>query len=161
MPVVSGRNQGTSADSRTRQGSADRRKRDCGTVQGVKVAGVSDPAEPSGHATASATTATKGSACSDGDFHVSQAGTAPILVGEFGAKNVGTDTVEGRWIRQFADYMGRTGISWTFWAWNPNSGDTGGVLQDDWNTVNAAKMPASAIIARRSISELNDSYPPT
>ncbi|MFM9149055.1 MAG: glycoside hydrolase family 5 protein, partial [Solirubrobacterales bacterium] len=70
--------------------------------------------------------------------YIHEAGTAPILVGEFGAKTVGTDTVEGRWIRQFADYMGRKGISWTFWAWNPNSGDTGGVLQDDWNTVNPA-----------------------
>ncbi|MFM9124567.1 MAG: cellulase family glycosylhydrolase, partial [Actinomycetota bacterium] len=72
--------------------------------------------------------------------YIHEAGTAPILVGEFGAKNVGTDTVEGRWIRQFADYMGKKGISWTFWAWNPNSGDTGGVLQDDWQTVNAGKM---------------------
>ena len=66
--------------------------------------------------------------------------TAPILVGEFGAKNVGLDTTEGKWIRQFADYMGRKNTSWTFWAWNPNSGDTGGVLADDWNTVNTAKM---------------------
>ena len=65
---------------------------------------------------------------------------APLLVGEFGAKNVGTDTTEGRWIRQFADYLGRKGISWTFWSWNPNSGDTGGVLKDDWQTVHADKM---------------------
>ena len=54
--------------------------------------------------------------------YISDAGTAPILVGEFGAKNVGLDTAEGKWIRQFADYMGRKNTSWTFWAWNPNSG---------------------------------------
>ena len=84
--------------------------------------------------------------------YIRDAGTAPILVGEFGAKNVGTDTTEGRWIRQFADYMGRTGISWTFWAWNPNSGDTGGVLQDDWNTVNPAKMALlTSLIKREAI----------
>jgi len=65
---------------------------------------------------------------------------APLLVGEFGAKNVGLDTTEGRWIRQFADYLGAKGISWTFWSWNPNSGDTGGVLKDDWTTVHADKM---------------------
>lgn len=72
--------------------------------------------------------------------YIHESNTAPILIGEFGAKNVGLDTVEGRWIRQFADYLGRKGMSWTFWAWNPNSGDTGGVLTDDWRTVNTAKM---------------------
>ena len=85
--------------------------------------------------------------------YIHEAGTAPILVGEFGAKNVGTDTVEGRWIRQFADYMSRKGISWTFWAWNPNSGDTGGVLQDDWQTVNTAKMSLlTSLINREPIN---------
>jgi hypothetical protein len=40
-------------------------------------------------------------------------------------------------------YLGRNtganGISWTFWSWNPNSGDTGGILNDDWTTVNQTK----------------------
>jgi|GEM_PF-1468420 hypothetical protein len=36
--------------------------------------------------------------------------------------------------------MGRTGISWTFWSWNPNTGDTSGVLKDDWTTAHADKM---------------------
>ncbi|MBM3635060.1 MAG: glycoside hydrolase [Actinobacteria bacterium] len=85
--------------------------------------------------------------------YIHESGTAPILVGEFGAKNVSTDTVEGRWIRQFADYMSRTGMSWTFWAWNPNSGDTGGVLQDDWQTVNPAKMALlTSLINREAIN---------
>ncbi len=30
--------------------------------------------------------------------------------------------------------------SWTFWSWNPNSGDTGGILANDWRTVNQNKM---------------------
>ena len=81
-------------------------------------------------------------------------GIAPVLVGEFGAKNVGPDTTEGRWIRQFADYLGRTGASWTFWAWNPNSGDTGGVLRDDWNTVDTTKMGLlRALIDRAPITD--------
>ena len=29
---------------------------------------------------------------------------------------------------------GEQGISWTYWSWNPNSGDTGGILADDWST---------------------------
>ena len=31
-------------------------------------------------------------------------------------------------------------MSWTFWSWNPNSTDTGGILADDWNTVNENKL---------------------
>jgi endoglucanase len=26
-----------------------------------------------------------------------------------------------------------------YWSWNPNSGDTGGILQDDWQTVSQDK----------------------
>jgi hypothetical protein len=37
---------------------------------------------------------------------------------------------------------GHQGISWAYWDWNPNSGDTGGILQDDWKTVNQAKLTA-------------------
>jgi endoglucanase len=66
-------------------------------------------------------------------------GIAPVLIGEWGGREVGMDTTEGRWQRQLMDYVGRTGISWTYWALNPNSGDTGGVLRDDWTTLNAAK----------------------
>ncbi len=43
---------------------------------------------------------------SKGFGYISEGGIAPIFVGEFGAKNVDLDTVEGRWIRQFADYHG-------------------------------------------------------
>ncbi|MGZ8218613.1 cellulase family glycosylhydrolase [Methylomagnum sp.] len=33
-------------------------------------------------------------------------------------------------------YLGGKGITDVFyWSWNPNSGDTGGILQDDWKTV--------------------------
>jgi endoglucanase len=81
---------------------------------------------------------------------IREAGIAPLLVGEFGGREVGLDTVEGRWQRQFADYLGRTGISWTYWALNPNSGDTGGVLRDDWTTVDAAKMVLLRRMLRRA-----------
>ena len=81
--------------------------------------------------------------------YIHEAGTAPILVGEFGAKQVDPATVEGQWITQFADYLGARGISWTFWAWNPNSGDTGGVLKDDWTTIQAEKMTLLTALMRR------------
>jgi aryl-phospho-beta-D-glucosidase BglC (GH1 family) len=31
-------------------------------------------------------------------------------------------------------------MSFTFWSLNPESGDTGGILADDWLTVNQDKM---------------------
>ena len=93
--------------------------------------------------------------------YIHDSGIAPILIGEFGAKNVGADTAEGRWIRQFADYLATKGISWTFWAWNPNSGDTGGVLQDDWQTINTAKMGLlSGLMARKSPAYQPDTHQP-
>ncbi len=74
---------------------------------------------------------------------------APILIGEFGAKDVSTASLEGRWFRQFADHLGQKGMSWTFWAWNPNSGDTGGVLTDDWTTVHQDKVSLLTALMRR------------
>ncbi len=37
---------------------------------------------------------------------------------------------------------GAQGISWGYWDWNPTSGDTGGILEDDWATVDPAKIAA-------------------
>lgn len=64
---------------------------------------------------------------------------APVWVGEFGTKLQSTS--DQQWLQSLTAYMGTgvKGINWTFWSWNPNSGDTGGILQDDWLTVNQAK----------------------
>uniref|UniRef100_UPI00358DD3A0 putative Ig domain-containing protein n=1 Tax=Microvirga sesbaniae TaxID=681392 RepID=UPI00358DD3A0 len=35
---------------------------------------------------------------------------------------------------------GQQGVHWTWWSWNPNSGDTGGILQDDWTSVHQNKV---------------------
>jgi endoglucanase len=35
---------------------------------------------------------------------------------------------------------GVNGMSFTYWSWNPDSGDTGGIVQDDWVTVNTNKQ---------------------
>ena len=66
-------------------------------------------------------------------------GTAPVLVGEFGARSVGQDT-EGVWLQSLVAFMQAHGFSYSYWAWNPDSGDTGGLLQDDWKTLNHAKL---------------------
>ena len=66
---------------------------------------------------------------------------APILIGEFGAKDFSTKTISGRWMKAFTDYLGKKGMSWTYWAWNPGSGDTGGLLTPDLVTLEKKKMP--------------------
>jgi aryl-phospho-beta-D-glucosidase BglC (GH1 family) len=71
---------------------------------------------------------------------------APVWLGEFGSYLQSTS--DQQWYQQITSYLGNTtgapaggtGMSWTWWSWNPNSGDTGGILQDDWTTVNANKM---------------------
>jgi endoglucanase len=65
---------------------------------------------------------------------------APILVGEFGTTLA--QSTDAPWLAAMAKYLGRgaTGINWTYWSWNPDSGDTGGILKDDWKTVNQIKQ---------------------
>jgi aryl-phospho-beta-D-glucosidase BglC (GH1 family) len=65
---------------------------------------------------------------------------APLLIGEFGIANMGgINGKAGIWFDHFLKYMaGR--YSWTFWCWNPNSGDTGGILAYDWVTLTKWKV---------------------
>jgi aryl-phospho-beta-D-glucosidase BglC (GH1 family) len=62
---------------------------------------------------------------------------APVWIGEFGSKlQTPTDQL---WYQQITKYLAG-GISWTWWSWNPDSGDTGGILGDDWQTVDQNKI---------------------
>ncbi len=65
---------------------------------------------------------------------------APVLLGEFGTTLA--DPRDQTWLRTLLTYLGKGagGIGFTFWSWNPNSGDTGGILNDDWTTVNTTKQ---------------------
>jgi endoglucanase len=76
----------------------------------------------------------------DGWGFIAEEAIAPLLVGEFGGRSVDLGSAEERWQRQFLDHLARTGISWTYWALNPDSGDTGGVLTDDWQTVDRDRL---------------------
>ncbi|MBE1608056.1 cellulase family glycosylhydrolase [Actinopolymorpha pittospori] len=67
-------------------------------------------------------------------------GTAPVLMGEFGGRSVSPSTTEGKWQHALANFLKQHGISYTYWSWNPNSGDTGGVLKDDWKHVQQQKL---------------------
>jgi endoglucanase len=63
---------------------------------------------------------------------------APVLVGEFGSTLA--DPRDTQWLKTLMAYMQTNGMSFTYWSWNPDSGDTGGIVGDDWNTVNQAKQ---------------------
>jgi endoglucanase len=58
---------------------------------------------------------------------------APVLLGEFGSTLV--DPKDTVWMNALLRYTQNLGISWTFWSLNPNSGDTKGLLLDDWISI--------------------------
>ena len=78
--------------------------------------------------------------------------TAPILLGEWGG--LFNSSAEQTWARTMGKYLngdwnldgksdiaaGDKGMSWTFWAWTPESGDVGGILMDDYKTINQSKI---------------------
>jgi aryl-phospho-beta-D-glucosidase BglC (GH1 family) len=81
---------------------------------------------------------------------------APVFVGEFGTQL--QTTSDQQWLSSLVTYMdggdaarggpsvgaGQQGLSWAYWSWNPDSGDTGGILQNNWTSVNQAKVTAIA-----------------
>ncbi|MGY6020471.1 cellulase family glycosylhydrolase [Streptomyces spinosirectus] len=68
---------------------------------------------------------------------------APVWVGEFGTTLA--SATDQKWLSALVSYLrptstyGADSFQWTFWSWNPNSGDTGGILKDDWQTVDTVK----------------------
>jgi aryl-phospho-beta-D-glucosidase BglC (GH1 family) len=63
---------------------------------------------------------------------------APVVLGEFGTKN--ETASDQAWFRTIASYISQTELSFFYWSWNPDSGDTGGILEDDWQTVREDKQ---------------------
>lgn len=65
---------------------------------------------------------------------------APVLVGEFGSTL--QNPKDAQWLDALMKYMGTgtSGMDFTYWCINPNSGDTGGILQGDWTTVDSNKQ---------------------
>jgi endoglucanase len=72
--------------------------------------------------------------------YISKRGIAPVLVGEFGSKL--ETTSDAQWLSSLVSYLGTNKISFAYWSFNPNSGDTGGIVADDWVTPQAAKLAA-------------------
>jgi endoglucanase len=49
-------------------------------------------------------------------------------------------SAEAAWQGALVRYLSQHRISYAYWCWNPNSGDTGGILKNDWKTVDQAKL---------------------
>jgi len=63
---------------------------------------------------------------------------APVWIGELGTKyETDSDRV---WLATLAETISRTNMSFAYWALNPDSSDTGGILKDDWLTRDMRKQ---------------------
>lgn len=89
--------------------------------------------------------------------YLQQEGTAPVFVGEFGGRSVGQD-VEGIWQQSLLRFLRSNRISYTYWSWNPNSGDTGGILADDWSRLDEWKL---AMLSTYNASPTDPQMPET
>ena len=68
--------------------------------------------------------------------YLQQQGIAPVLVGEFGGRSIGSDP-EGAWQRTLISFLEQGDFSYTYWVWNPDAG-----CISHWpTTVKVADMP--------------------
>ncbi len=72
--------------------------------------------------------------------YIAKQNIAPIWIGEFGGRATDLQSKEGIWQNYLVKYIHDHNLNFAYWSWNPNSGDTGGILNDDWTTVNQNKV---------------------
>lgn len=72
----------------------------------------------------------------DSDFgHVRKEKLGPVIIGEWGGRNE-PGSKDRIWQTALVDYFNKNGFRCAtfYWSLNPNSGDTKGLLADDWRT---------------------------
>lgn len=85
------------------------------------------------------------------------AADTPVLIGEFGTR-LETDK-DRQWLQKLQTYIRAKHLNWTFWSLNPNSGDTGGLLLDNWTSVQTEKQAILKAIQYPFIGSTNPSSP--
>lgn len=70
--------------------------------------------------------------------YLHKSGAAPVLLGEFGTRALTRSDTQ--WLRKLVAYLERNNMSFAYWSFNPNSGDTGGLVGDDWRTAETKKL---------------------
>ena len=77
----------------------------------------------------------------DAHFGALATSGAAVIIGETGGKYGQGDPKDKTFQDALVAYLESRGMFDLFyWCWNPNSADTGGILQDDWISVRADKM---------------------
>ena len=69
--------------------------------------------------------------------HLARDGIAPVVIGELGGLCDGQDA---QLQQALVGYMAERSIGGFWWAVNPESGDTGGLLEDDWRAPESRKL---------------------
>jgi endoglucanase len=72
--------------------------------------------------------------------YIATKGIAPVWIGEFGGRQTDSNSKEGIWQRKLVEFINQKNLGFAYWSWNPNSADTGGLLQEDWLTLEAPKQ---------------------
>ena len=67
----------------------------------------------------------------DSWLYIDDTGTAPLLIGEWGGFMTGDNLT---WMEYMRQLIGEYHLNHTFWCFNANSGDTGGLVMDDFTT---------------------------
>ena len=83
----------------------------------------------------------------------------PILIGEFGSKLETSKDLES--LGDLAKYIDDANLGWFWWSWNANSGDTGGLVSDDWIRIIWKKMDYLGKIGLESWAIGGDNSPPS
>ncbi|KAG9407785.1 hypothetical protein AC1031_021025 [Aphanomyces cochlioides] len=68
----------------------------------------------------------------------------PVVIGEWGGKFHSSSDIQ--WQKKFASYLSQNSIGFFYWSVNPNSGDTEGLLENDWNTPRSDKLAVLATL---------------
>ena len=72
----------------------------------------------------------------DNWYYIVENGIAPLLIGEWGGPLSGDTQI---WMEAISEFMDEMNLHQTFWCFNPNSGDTGGIVTHDWVTLEQEK----------------------
>jgi endoglucanase len=89
---------------------------------------------------------------------------AGVCVGEFGGHAV-KGSLDYTWHLALIQWLKARGVGSFYWCVNPNSGDTGGLLKDDWKTPDTVKLtllqgtPAGTVFPKRPVTGIASSPP--
>jgi endoglucanase len=70
--------------------------------------------------------------------YLAEQSEAPVALTAFGTAF--QNDADKQWFGAIVDYVAKHELNFAYWTLNPDSGDTGGLLQYDWITVETDKV---------------------